>query len=171
MNLPDRTVLDNGAVLIAQALPSNPFVAFRGSAPAGLAAEGRERGVAEFHAHLLLSGTKRMRAAALADRLEGIGATLEFRNSEEALVFQGRCTRETTHETLRILIDCLSHPAFPPREIERDNPALRHHEELLDFLAKIYGRKISLDDQVTVIHFSRIEEGPEGAFGGLTAPK
>jgi hypothetical protein len=46
-----------------------------------------------------------------------------------------------------------------PREIERDNPELRRHEELLDFLAKIYGRKVALDDLVTVIHFSRIDEG------------
>jgi len=50
-----------------------------------------------------------------------------------------------------------------PREIERDNPELRRHEDLLDFLAKIYGRKISLDDEVTVIHFARIEEGPADA--------
>ena len=57
-----------------------------------------------------------------------------------------------------------------PREIERDNPSLHRHEELLDFLAKIYGRKVSLDDQVTVIHFSRIDVGPPETtiFGGLT---
>ena len=55
-----------------------------------------------------------------------------------------------------------------PREIERDNPELRRHEELLDFLAKIYGRKISLDDLVTVIHFSRIEEGAADAGPPIT---
>lgn len=61
-----------------------------------------------------------------------------------------------------------------PREIERDNPELRRHEELLDFLAKIYGRKISLDDLVTVIHFSRIEEGAADAgptVGDLTGTR
>lgn len=119
MNLPDRTVLDNGAVLISQALPSNPFVAFRGSLPAGMAAEDGRFGVSEFMSHLLLSGTKRLGAARLADRLEGMGATLEFRSSEEVLVFQGRCTRETTPETVRLLMDCLSHPTFPAREVER----------------------------------------------------
>ncbi len=45
-----------------------------------------------------------------------------------------------------------------PREIERDNPELRRHEDLVDFLTKIYGRKITLDDTVTVIHFSRVED-------------
>lgn len=119
MNLPDRTVLDNGAVLIAQALPSNPFVAFRGSLPAGAAAEGDRFGVSEFMAHLLLGGTRRLGAAKLADRLEGMGATLEFRSSEEVLVFQGRCTRETTAETVRLLMECLSQPTFSAREVER----------------------------------------------------
>jgi hypothetical protein len=47
-----------------------------------------------------------------------------------------------------------------PREIQRDNPSLRSHDELVDFLAKIYGRKISTEDTVTVIHFSRVDEFP-----------
>lgn len=47
-----------------------------------------------------------------------------------------------------------------PREIQRDNPELRRHEELIDWLSAIYGRerKISTDDTVTVIHFSRVDE-------------
>jgi hypothetical protein len=50
-----------------------------------------------------------------------------------------------------------------PREIERDNPQAHRHEELMEFLSKVYGRPITLDDEVTVVHFSRIEEG-EGAL-------
>jgi zinc protease len=119
VNLPDRAVLDNGAVVVSQPLPSNPFIAFRGSVPAGIFAEGKDYGVAEFASRLLLGGTRRMSAARLADRLEGIGATLEFHNSPELLLFSGRCTRETAAETLRILVDCLSQPAFPAKEVER----------------------------------------------------
>ncbi len=119
MTLPDRVVLDNGAVVISQALSSNPFIAFRGSVPAGSASEGDAFGVAEFASRLLLGGTRRMSAAKLADRLEGIGATLDFHNSQELLVFSGRCTRETAPETVRILVECLSQPAFPAKEVER----------------------------------------------------
>jgi len=111
--------LENGAVLVSAALPSNPFVAFRGSIPAGMAAEGDAHGVAEFTSRLLLSGTRRLSAAKLADRLEGIGATLEFHNGEELLSFSGRCTRETMRETIRTLVECLSSPTFPAREIDR----------------------------------------------------
>jgi len=119
VSLPDRTVLDNGAVLVSIALPSNPFLAFRGSVPAGVAAEGEDRGVAEFTSRLLLGGTRRTSAAKLADRLEGIGSTLEFHASEEVLTFQGRCTRETAAETVRLLVECLGRPAFPAKEVER----------------------------------------------------
>ncbi len=43
-----------------------------------------------------------------------------------------------------------------PREIERDNPATREHADLIEFLSKIYNRKVALDDIVTVINFSRV---------------
>lgn len=46
-----------------------------------------------------------------------------------------------------------------PREIERDNPQARRHEDLLEFLSKVYGRPVTLDDEVTVVNFSRVEEG------------
>ena len=84
-----------------------------------MAAEGDAHGVAEFASRLLLSGTRRLGAAKLADRLEGIGATLEFHNGEEVLGFSGRCTRDTLRETVRILVECLSEPTFPQREIDR----------------------------------------------------
>lgn len=47
-----------------------------------------------------------------------------------------------------------------PREIQRDNPELRRHEELIEFLSNIYGREreISSEDTVTVIQFSRVDE-------------
>ncbi len=55
-----------------------------------------------------------------------------------------------------------------PREIERDHPQIRRHEELIDFLSKIYRRTVGLDDEVSVIHFSRIEENePKGSEDDL----
>src|SRR2546430_4998291 len=49
-----------------------------------------------------------------------------------------------------------------PREIQRDNPELRRHEELVEFLSNIYGRErlIGMDDTVTVIlFFFQAEDG------------
>ncbi len=183
--------MENGAVLVSYSLPSNPFVAFRGSAPAGVAAEGDEHGVAEFMSRLLLSGTRSLGAAKLADRLEGLGATLEFDNGEELLNFQGRCTRESARETIRILVDCLSEPAFPSREIDRvrgellndlrieaDDTHLRAARELARFVFPHdhpYGRdpkggeaRVRRIRRADLVAFHEAHVGPEGLILGVT---
>src|SRR5262245_52468548 len=45
-----------------------------------------------------------------------------------------------------------------PRELDRENPEMRTHEELADFLTRIYDRPVCLADTVTVIHFSEVTE-------------
>ncbi len=47
-----------------------------------------------------------------------------------------------------------------PREIEHDNPEFRRVDEMVHFLEQIYGRKVSMDDTVTVVRFSQIIEQP-----------
>jgi hypothetical protein len=47
-----------------------------------------------------------------------------------------------------------------PREIEHDNPEFRRVDEMVHFLEQIYGRKVSMDDTVTVVRFSQIIETP-----------
>src|SRR5262249_38645499 len=45
-----------------------------------------------------------------------------------------------------------------PREIDRENPEMRTHEELITFLSRIYDRPIDMEDLVTVVHFSPVTE-------------
>ena len=47
-----------------------------------------------------------------------------------------------------------------PREIEHDNPEIRHTEEMANFLGQLYNREIGVDELVTVIRFSQILNGP-----------
>jgi hypothetical protein len=49
-----------------------------------------------------------------------------------------------------------------PRDIEHDNPEFRRTDEMVHFLEQIYGRKVELDDTVTVVRFSQIIENPPG---------
>src|SRR5436190_18132695 len=44
-----------------------------------------------------------------------------------------------------------------PREIEHDNPEIRHTDEMAHFLGQLYNREITADDTVTVIRFSAIK--------------
>jgi hypothetical protein len=57
-----------------------------------------------------------------------------------------------------------------PRDIEHDNPEFRRIEDSVNFLEKIYGRKIDEDDTVTVVRFSQIVERPVGSFGNGEPP-
>ena len=45
-----------------------------------------------------------------------------------------------------------------PRELDRENPEMRTHEELVKFLGVISDRPVSMDDLVTVVHFSPVSE-------------
>jgi len=47
-----------------------------------------------------------------------------------------------------------------PREIEHDNPEIRHADEMARFLGQLYNREVSLDETVTVIRFSAIKPSP-----------
>jgi len=47
-----------------------------------------------------------------------------------------------------------------PRDIEHDNPEFRRVDEMVHFLEQIYGRKVGMDDTVTVVRFSQIIENP-----------
>ena len=47
-----------------------------------------------------------------------------------------------------------------PREIEHDNPEIRHTDEMAHFLSQLYNRDVGRDDVVTVIRFSQILTGP-----------
>ncbi len=45
-----------------------------------------------------------------------------------------------------------------PRDIERENPELRSHDDVIGILSRIYGDLITPTHTVTVIYFSRIDE-------------
>ena len=43
-----------------------------------------------------------------------------------------------------------------PREIEHDNPQIRHTEDFVRFLGQLYNREVTEEDTVTVIRLSQI---------------
>ena len=46
-----------------------------------------------------------------------------------------------------------------PREIEHDNPEIRHADEMAHWLGQLYNREVTPEDTVTVIRFSAIRAG------------
>ncbi|GAB4462736.1 MAG: hypothetical protein OHK0029_30170 [Armatimonadaceae bacterium] len=50
-----------------------------------------------------------------------------------------------------------------PRDIQRESPEIRTHEDVINLLSRIYDRPISPEDTITIIYFSPIDEyGLEG---------
>ena len=45
-----------------------------------------------------------------------------------------------------------------PRDIERENPEFRTHDDVIAVLSRIYGDFVTPDNRVTVIDFSRVDE-------------
>ena len=58
------------------------------------------------------------------------------------------------------LVDVKPLRELTQRDIEHDNPEFRLVEDTLHFLSHIYSREITLDDHVSVIHFSEVIEFP-----------
>ena len=45
-----------------------------------------------------------------------------------------------------------------PRELDRENPEMRTHEELAKFLSVVYDRPVIAENTITIVHFSPITE-------------
>ncbi len=65
--------------------------------------------------------------------------------------------REHVFDAVIDKVEVKSLGELSPREIEHDNPEIRHADEMARFLGQLYNREVSLDDTITVIRFSAIK--------------
>ncbi len=45
-----------------------------------------------------------------------------------------------------------------PRDIQRENPEFRNHDDVLQLLSRVYDRPVTPSDVVTIIYFSPVDE-------------
>ncbi|MCA9754839.1 MAG: insulinase family protein [Candidatus Eisenbacteria bacterium] len=130
----DRAVLSNGVVLLTRESHDNPTIAVRGRCQGGLLTEaiGKE-GVAGVVAETMPLGAGEWDAAAVVERLESLGATLEFDVRPDAIEFELRCLAEDFAAATDILGEVLLHPRFDEEPVERAKQRLvarlREHQE------------------------------------------
>ncbi|MFL5877214.1 MAG: ASCH domain-containing protein [Solirubrobacteraceae bacterium] len=88
----------------------------------------------------------------------------KYRKNEAVLVTVGyqHSPREKIFEAVIDQVEVKRVRDLSPRDIEHDNPEFRRIEEMVHFLEQIYGRKVAMDDQVTVVRFSQIIENQPG---------
>jgi hypothetical protein len=86
----------------------------------------------------------------------------KYRKGEVVLITVGfqHSPRERIFEAVIDSVEVKRVEELSPRDIEHDNPEFRRLDEMVHFLEQIYGRKIEMDDAVTVIRFSQISDRP-----------
>ena len=88
----------------------------------------------------------------------------KYKKNQAVLVTIGyqHSPREKIFEAVIDQVDVKRVKDLSPRDIEHDNPEFRRTEEMVHFLEQIYGRKVEMDDTVTVVRFSQIIENAPG---------
>jgi hypothetical protein len=84
----------------------------------------------------------------------------KYRKGELVLITVGfqHSPRERLFEAVIDSVDVKRVDELSPRDIEHDNPEFRRLDEMVHFLEQIYGRKVDMEDIVTVVRFSQIAD-------------
>ena len=115
-----RRVFPNGVVGLAYENFASPSVVVHGWLWAGSVDEPPERaGLASLTASLLTRGTARRTFTQLSEEVESVGAALSFASTGHTTRFMVKCLVEDLPLLMDILTDCLFHPTFPERYVER----------------------------------------------------
>ena len=87
----------------------------------------------------------------------------KYKKNQAVLVTIGyqHSPREKIFEAVIDQVEVKRVKDLSPRDIEHDNPEFRRIEEMVHFLEQIYGRKVELNDEVTVVRFSQIVDKPQ----------
>src|SRR5260370_20280184 len=93
----------------------------------------------------------------------------KYRKNQAVLVTIGyqHSPREKIFEAVIDQVEVKRIRDLSPRDIEHDNPEFRRQEEMIHFLEQIYGRKVEMDDEATVVRFSQIIGNPPGSSDRL----
>ncbi len=115
-----RATLANGMRLVVAPVPKLPLVSISAVVDAGATSEREgEEGAAALTAQLLLEGAAGLDGAALTDRFERIGTSVEARADWDAATVTLTVLRERLPEALTLVRDLLRAPEFPEREVTR----------------------------------------------------
>jgi len=96
-----------------------PAVTFMLSFEAGSAFDPPERpGLAAFTARTIDRGTPEMTADAIAEEIEGRGASVEVSSNRQSLTFMATCLTDDYERVLALVVRMAQAPTFPPDQVE-----------------------------------------------------
>lgn len=155
---PERTVLDNGAVVIVQETATTPAVTILATFLAGGLYEPADlSGVAYLTGRVLDRGTELRSAEMISEQLDDRGVALKVSTSRHTMALGCTCLTEDFDDVLSIVLDVARRPLFPDAEIAKrraeivtavrqddDNPAVRATETFFELVYSAmhpYGRR------------------------------
>ena len=116
----ERRVLPNGMRLVVAPVAKLPLVSIAAIVDAGASAEREgQDGVAALTAQLLLEGAAGLDGAALTERFERIGTSVDAHADWDAATVSSTVLAERLPEALALVRDLLRAPEFPDREVAR----------------------------------------------------
>ena len=140
----ERTTLDNGVRVLTETVPSVRSVAVGAWVNAGSRDElASENGITHFIEHMVFKGTRRRRGYLINQRMESVGGYLNAFTSKEHTCFYARGLDEHLGRALDTVLDLVSEPTLPPREIEKEKDVvveeIRMYEDAPeDFVFDLY---------------------------------
>ena len=116
----ERRTLANGLRLVIAPVHKLPVVSIMAVVEAGATSDARgQEGLAQLTARALVEGTTTLDGAALTERLEGIGSSIEPSTDWDYVSASTTVLTARAGAALQLLGDVLMTPAFPEREVER----------------------------------------------------
>ncbi|WP_420453919.1 M16 family metallopeptidase [Rubrivirga sp.] len=117
----DRTELPSGVRVLTETIPSVGSVAVGAWVDAGSRDETpAEGGITHFIEHMVFKGTRRRRGYLINQRMESVGGYLNAFTSKEHTCFYARGLSEHLGRGLETVLDLVTQPTLPPREIEKE---------------------------------------------------
>ncbi len=118
---PDYTTktLSNGVKVFIIEDHEQPTVSFSLLIPGGSSVAGSKAGVADFMTALLTKGTKTKTALEIAQKMDGIGASVGAGASADNFSVAGGGLTKYTDDILEMMADVLINPTFPQEEFDK----------------------------------------------------
>jgi zinc protease len=117
----EKFTLPNGLRLLVKESHRLPFVEFRAVFKGGVLAESSaNNGITQLMAKLLLKGTKRRSAEAMAREIESVGGSMDSFGGNNSFGVSAEVLRGDFATGLDLVADALLNPAFPTAEMERE---------------------------------------------------
>ncbi len=147
----NKETLKNGLKLFFIEDKEQPIVSFSFMIQGGSMVDGDKAGLASIVAELLTKGTGKLTSKDIAEKIDGIGASLSASADADIITLSGYCLRKHLDTLFKLASQVLLNPSFPEDDFEKLIPrmvaSLKQEKSTPGTLARNLARKILYGDK------------------------